>query len=56
MKLYQSEPWLRRKYVNEKKTAKEIAEMCGVTEMTVFRHLEKFGLIRNSRTWSQKRR
>lgn len=49
MKLYQNQIWLRRKYVDERKTAKEIADMCGVTEMTVFRHLEKFGLIRNSR-------
>jgi DNA-directed RNA polymerase specialized sigma subunit len=55
MKLYQSEVWLKRKYLIEKKTAKEIAEMCQVTEMTIFRYLEKFGLIRNSRTWSKKR-
>ena len=55
MKLYQSEAWLKRKYVTEKKTAKEIAEICKVTEMTIFRYLEKFGLMRNSRTWSKKR-
>ena len=55
MKLYQSKVWLQRKYVTEKKTAKEIAEICGVTEMTIFRYLEKFGLMRNARTWSKKR-
>jgi len=56
MKFYQSEPWLKRKYVVEKKTAAEIAELCGVTEMTILRYLQKYGLIRNSRTWSSKRR
>lgn len=55
MKLYQSEQWLRRKYVTEKKTAAEIAKICDVTEMTIFRYLDKFKLLRNSRTWSQKR-
>jgi DNA-directed RNA polymerase specialized sigma subunit len=55
MKLYQNQAWLRRKYVDERKTAKEIADMCGVTEMTIFRHLEKFGLIRNSRSWTKRR-
>lgn len=55
MKLYQSEVWLRRKYVTEKKTAKEIADLCGVSEMTITRYLDKFGLMRNARTWTKKR-
>lgn len=54
MKLYQNYTWLRRRYVDEKKTAKEIADMCNVTEMTIFRYLQKHGLIRSSRTWSNK--
>jgi len=56
MKLYQSESWLKRKYVVERKSAAEIAELCSVTEMTITRYLQKYGLIRNSRTWSSKRR
>ena len=55
MKLYQSEAWMRRKYVTEKKTAKEIAEMCGVSEMTISRYLDGFNLMRNARKWSRKR-
>lgn len=55
MKLYQSEVWLRRKYVTEKKTAKEIAEICGVSEMTITRYLDKFKLLRNARSWTKKR-
>jgi len=55
MKLYQSEAWMKRKYVVEKKTAKEIAEICKVSEMTITRYLDKFGLIRNARTWTKKR-
>lgn len=55
MKLYQNQAWIKRKYVDERKTAKEIAEMCGVSEMTIARYLDKFGLIRNARTWSRKR-
>jgi transposase len=46
---------MRRKYVAEGKTAAEIAKMCGVSEMTITRYLDKFGLIRNSRTWSRDR-
>lgn len=56
MKLYKSPTWLKRKYVTERKTAAEIAEICGVTEMTITRYLQEFGLIRNPRTWSSKRR
>jgi transposase len=56
MKFYQSEPWLKRKYVEEGKTAKEIADLCGVTEMTILRYLQKYGLIRGSRSWSRDRR
>lgn len=55
MKFYQSPTWLKRKYVDEGKTAKEIAEMCGVTEMTIVRYLDKFGLIRNARKWTKRR-
>lgn len=55
MKLYQNQVWLRRKYVDEKKTAKEIADLCGVSEMTIVRYLDSFNLIRNARTWKKRR-
>jgi DNA-directed RNA polymerase specialized sigma subunit len=55
MKLYQNQVWLRGKYVDERKTAKEIADLCGVSEMTIVRHLDKFGLIRNARRWTKRR-
>jgi len=46
MKLYQSEVWLYRRYVVQKKTVIEIADECGVSAMTIQRYLEKFGLIK----------
>lgn len=49
LNLYQSEKWLREKY--RTKTAQQIADICGVTEMTISRYLKKFGIMRrNSRT------
>lgn len=38
------------------KSAAEIAKECGVTEMTIDRYLDKFGLKRNRRTWTKGRR
>jgi DNA-directed RNA polymerase specialized sigma subunit len=55
MKLYQNEMWMRRKYVDERKTAKEIAELCDVSEMTIVRYLDKFKLMRNPRKWTKNR-
>jgi len=46
MKLYQSQPWLYRRYVVQKKTVTEIAIECGVSMMTIQRYLEKFGMIK----------
>ena len=43
-KLYQSESWLREKY--RTMTAAQIATLCGVTEMTITRYLEKFNIKR----------
>jgi DNA-directed RNA polymerase specialized sigma subunit len=44
MKLYQSEKWLRKKYIVEGLTETEIAELCNVTQVTINRQLRKFGL------------
>lgn len=47
--LYKSEKWLRAKY--RTMTAEQIADVCGVTEMTISRYLNRFGIInRRSRT------
>ena len=43
MKLYQSQTWLYRRYVVQKKNVTEIAAECGVSAMTIQRYLEKFG-------------
>ena len=46
MKYYQSEEWLYRRYVVQKKTITEIAEECKVSAMTIQRYLDQFGLIK----------
>jgi len=46
MKLYQSQTWLYRRYIVQKKSVTEIAEECKVSAMTIQRYLEKFGLIK----------
>jgi DeoR/GlpR family transcriptional regulator of sugar metabolism len=46
MKLYQSQPWMYRRYVVQKKTVTEIADECKVSAMTIQRYLEKFQLIK----------
>ena len=46
MKLYQSQPWLYRRYVVQKNTVSEIAAECNVSLMTIQRYLEKFGMIK----------
>jgi DeoR/GlpR family transcriptional regulator of sugar metabolism len=46
MKLYQSQTWMYRRYVVQKKTVTEIAEECKVSAMTIQRYLDQFGLIK----------
>ena len=46
MKLYQSQTWLYRRYVVQKKTVTEIGKECGVSAMTIQRYLQEFGLLR----------
>lgn len=45
-KPYTSEKWLRLQYLRNKKSPEEIAEMCGVSHMTIYRWLNKFKLKR----------
>lgn len=49
---YKSPEWLRKRYVVDKKNIKEIAKECGVSHMTIYNWLVKFGLIRNGRSWN----
>ena len=45
-KVYQDYDWLYREYVTKKRNAKDIAEEVGVTEMTIYNHCKKFGLLK----------
>lgn len=44
VKLYQSKNWLRRKYLVEKLTEQEIADLAGTSQVTINTYLKKFGL------------
>jgi len=46
MKLYQSRKWLTKKYVHDKLSEKEIAQLAGTTQVTINRYLRKFNLKR----------
>lgn len=45
-KLYTSEKWLRHQYLRLRKSPEEIASMCGVSHMTIYRAINKFKLKR----------
>lgn len=44
VKLYESYAWMRKRYVSERKTEQEIAELAGTTQVTINRWLRKHGL------------
>lgn len=44
IKLYTSYAWLRRKWLVEKLTEQEIADLAGTTQVTINRYLKQFGL------------
>ena len=46
VRLYASKAWMTRQYVTLKKTPAEIAEAAGCTQMTVYRKLKEFGLLK----------
>lgn len=48
-KLYKSPVWLKRKFLHERLTKEEIAKICGVEPMTIWRELNRLGLIKNTR-------
>ena len=53
MKLHESQAWLHKRYIIERKTVIEMAQEAGVSHMTIQRALEKYGLIKNQRKWSK---
>jgi hypothetical protein len=48
-KLYQSDVWLRKRYVVDKKTPEQIAKECGASIETIYVYLAKFGLRKSKR-------
>ena len=54
MKMYQSKVWLYNQYVVNKMDIREIAKLANCSHQTVQNYLQKFGLIRNGRSWSKK--
>jgi hypothetical protein len=53
MKLYDSEAWLRKRYVLEKKKIVEMAMEAKCSHMTIQRQLERYGLIKKPRKWTK---
>ncbi len=45
-KLYQSKAWLTREFLTKKKKPATIAEEQNVSEMTIRRYLQQFGLLK----------
>lgn len=52
-KLYESQAWLYKRYVVEKKKTTEMAQEAGCSHMTIQRALEKYGMIKNQRKWTK---
>jgi transcriptional regulator of acetoin/glycerol metabolism len=46
VKIYQNEAWLRKKYLRDKLTLEQIAEEAGVSRVTIWRQLNKYGMVR----------
>ena len=46
MKLYQSEKWLRQKYLRERKSIEEIMALTGASRKTIYIYINKFGIKR----------
>jgi hypothetical protein len=53
MKLYDSEEWLRKRYVTEKKKIVDMAMEARCSHMTIQRQLERYGLIKKPRKWTK---
>lgn len=45
-KPYTNERWMRLQYLRLRKSPEDIAKMCGVAPMTIYRYINKFKLKR----------
>lgn len=45
-RLYSSRPWLYKRYIVDKVAIPDIAAECGVDQVTIYRNLEKHGIIK----------
>lgn len=48
---YKNKQWLEEKYLEEKKTTKEIGKLCDVTFPTILRWLDKFNIDKRPKGW-----
>lgn len=46
VKLHDNKDWLRRRYVIDKMTPAQIAERAGCSQITIYRRLREFGLLK----------
>lgn len=53
-KLYQDEAWLRKEYIDNKRSSTYMAEECGVSPPTILDWLERYGIPRRSQKESHK--
>ena len=44
--LHLSEVYMRKRYINDRKSPEDIAKECGVSVQLIYRQLKKFGLKR----------
>ena len=46
VKLHDNKDWMYRRYVIDKMTPAQIAEKAGCSQITIYRRLREFGLLR----------
>ena len=44
MKQYQKKSYLRQAYIDEKRSARDMADECGCSHVTIYRHLRAFNI------------
>ena len=48
-KLYQSEAWLKKRFLLDKKSPEDIAKECGASVETIYVYLARYGLRKSRR-------
>ena len=46
MKLYESQTWLRKRYLRDGKTVEEIAKEANCTTRTIYKKLKEYNLLK----------